>query len=774
MPLTIPTLDNRRYQQLLDEAIARIKMSTPEWTNFNKSDPGVTLIEVFAFLMENLLYRSNQIPDRNRRKFLKLLGVSLQPAGSAVGLVSFSNENGDESFRKTLTLNKDLEVCAGNVRFRTEAALDVLPLETQVFYKRKRTGDTQKLLGYYERLYASSLDPATNSELMLYDTVPLSSTSGGVNLGEDTIDASLWIALLLRKVDQRYNDAAKASVREAIAGKTINLGMVPVVDDSNRRLAPGGLVRAGSPNLVYYQIPKLPEGGKLSASGADRNAEYQTLATSQALAEPFVVQVPLPSEAEQLKLWSDLQPLEAGTSDFPPTLEDSNLNERLVTWLRVTTLSPVHSSRARSGSALLKVLWAGFNAVRVRQREHIFDEVLPDGTGEPDQTAFLSKTPIIAESVKIRVTPLDSPTDEWKEVDDLLSAGPEVPRSDLRHPPGTVLRMNPCVKVFTVNPESGEIRFGDGLRGARPPRDAKVHAEYDFGVGRKGNVGKGTINNGPTLPPGFKVDNPVPTWGGSEAESVVEGEKQISLHLQHRDRLVTVADFKSITKRTPGVDVGRVEVIPMFNPELANNEPGDAPGAVTLMLIPRFDAVHPDAPTPDQTFLNAVCDYLDTRRLVTTEVFLRGPTYVPIWVSVGIKAKPGNSSSEVRESVKQALREFLSPLPPPLVEATTCTTLDSEKRNGWPLHTSVVDRELWVVAARVPGVQSITAVFVAKGNDPQAADGTIKMDWLQLPQVMRMSITDGDPIPIDQMRGQPSPTAPQQRFVPVPVIPEEC
>ena len=68
MPLTIPNLDDRRYQDLLDEALARIPVYTPEWTNFNKSDPGVTLIEVFAFLTENLLYRCNQIPERNRKK----------------------------------------------------------------------------------------------------------------------------------------------------------------------------------------------------------------------------------------------------------------------------------------------------------------------------------------------------------------------------------------------------------------------------------------------------------------------------------------------------------------------------------------------------------------------------------------------------------------------------------------------------------------------------------------------------------------------------------
>ena len=48
MPLQIPSIDNRRYQDLLNEALARIPVHNPEWTNFNKSDPGVTLVELFA------------------------------------------------------------------------------------------------------------------------------------------------------------------------------------------------------------------------------------------------------------------------------------------------------------------------------------------------------------------------------------------------------------------------------------------------------------------------------------------------------------------------------------------------------------------------------------------------------------------------------------------------------------------------------------------------------------------------------------------------------
>src|SRR5258708_2966737 len=133
MPLPIASLDDRRYQDLLDEARARIPVHNPEWTNFNKSDPGITILELFAFLTETLLYRANQIPERNRRKFLSLLGVPLQPASSAQGIMSFSNDRGP---LQTVTLNADLEVRAGQVPFRSELALDVLPVDARVHYKK--------------------------------------------------------------------------------------------------------------------------------------------------------------------------------------------------------------------------------------------------------------------------------------------------------------------------------------------------------------------------------------------------------------------------------------------------------------------------------------------------------------------------------------------------------------------------------------------------------------------------------------------------------------
>jgi hypothetical protein len=81
MPLQLPNLDDRRYNDLLAEALERIPAYTPEWTNYNPSDPGITLVELFAYLADILLYRLNRVTDDNTRKFLKLL-TGMDPVGT--------------------------------------------------------------------------------------------------------------------------------------------------------------------------------------------------------------------------------------------------------------------------------------------------------------------------------------------------------------------------------------------------------------------------------------------------------------------------------------------------------------------------------------------------------------------------------------------------------------------------------------------------------------------------------------------------------------------
>jgi predicted phage baseplate assembly protein len=87
--LPAPNLDDRHFQQLVDEAKRYVQQRTPEWTDHNVSDPGVTLIETFAHMVDQLGYRLNRVPDRNYLAFLDLMGVRLFPPTAARAEVVF-------------------------------------------------------------------------------------------------------------------------------------------------------------------------------------------------------------------------------------------------------------------------------------------------------------------------------------------------------------------------------------------------------------------------------------------------------------------------------------------------------------------------------------------------------------------------------------------------------------------------------------------------------------------------------------------------------------
>jgi hypothetical protein len=762
---TAPVIDPRGYQELLDEALARIKVTTPEWTNFNRSDPGVTLVELFAFLTEALLYRANQIPDRNRRKFLSLLGVPVAPASSARGIVAFANERGP---LVTTTVDEGLEVRAGPVPFRTELGLDILPVEGRAFVKQPLADPPAELVDYYRQLYASHRGQGPQpAELRLYETTPLEALGpAGAPLAR-TADDSLWVALLLREADPP-SDALRQAAREQLAGCTLTLGIVPVLADARARVGPGALGSEAEAPLEF-QLPQPPPGGALPVEVAQRVARYRSLdgrSQVNVLLEPGIVQVALPEDPAALGLWTNLDPLEAGAGDFPPSLEETTLEARLVTWLRV---------KAPAGSEA-SLLSAQINAATVSQRAHVAGEILPQGTGEPDQVVRLARTPVVPGTVMIELAPPSGAPERWQEIDDLLAAGPEVPVRDLRQPPGTPPPPRREASVFVVDAATGEVRFGDGTRGRRPPDGWTLRADYDHGAGASGNVGPGSISTAPALPAGIKVGNPVATWGGADAESVAEAEKQAARYLQHHDRLVTAEDFGTIVRRTPGVQLGRVEVLPTFNPLVV--PPAPTPGAVTLLVLPLVDSAHPGAPEPDRLFLNAICRHVDPRRLVTTEVFLRGPEYVDVWISIGIEVEAGRSAAVVREDVRRALTRFLAPVDPDAPEwfeespASLAQDLSAHPQGGWPLGKQVQRLELVAVASRVPGVRLVNDVQLAAGT-AAPSDG-VPISGLQLPRVRAIAVGPSA-ADLDGVRGQgAAPGGEPPAVVPVPVIPETC
>lgn len=743
MPINPPPLDDRNYADILRDALARIPVHNPEWTNFNDSDPGVTIVQLFAFMTESILYRANQIPERNRLKFLHLLGLPLAPAATAQGFVTLSNERGPLA---SLTLDAGLDVRAGQVRFRTTQGLDVLPITAQIFYKRP-IASTAEQDTLYRQLYADLLGEGVPA---FYETatMPQPAPDGSLPVLDladptTTVDGCLWIALLARPKD------VLGEVRSQLTGKTLTLGIMPRLDDDGIRVA------AGQTNRAETQAPPLRWEivNRTATSDAPNYRLLEARSDGSFLNAPGLVELNLPATVPELTAWNfaELEPGLEGTGEYPPSLADTNLSDRVITWIRLRIdKSPTNQS------IKVRLSWVGINATQVQQRVLMTGEIVGSGTGEPDQCLRLANTPVLPDLVVLTVG-----GERWQQIDDLLAADPEIQVRDPRLPiyaseANAGVQAERRTKVFTLDPESGDICFGDGAHGTRPTQ--LIVANYAFGGGQQGNVGVGSINRSPQLPAGYKVTNPIRTWGGDNAQDIATAERGVSQFVQHRDRLVSVQDFKDITWQTPGVDLGRVDVLPLFDPSHPNE--GEIPGVVTVMVIPASAITN--SPQPDQFFLETVCTYLQPRRLVTTELHVRGPRYVDIWISVSIEILGGYATGPVREAVKQALYRFLSPL------------YGGQQQVGWLLGVSVLPQELEAIVARVAGVRLVNDPLLL-GSATTNNVATIAISGLMLPRLVGVSVTEGPPIPLDQLRNAPPVLPPDgTQWTPIPVLPERC
>src|SRR5438445_3492985 len=312
MPLTLPRLDDRTYNDILQETVARIPVHTPEWTNHNDSDPGMTLLQLFAFMTENLLYRSNLIPERNRRKFLQLLDVPLRPASAARGVVTIANTRGP---LETVTLPAGVPVNAGRIGFVTTRGLDVLPIDARTYYRRRLSGEEAAAATAARALFEPEAGDDTTLEF--YQTTVFEAPASAANVptldlgGTATVDHAVWLALLARP-KETVKDAAAA-----IGDRVLTLGLVVVPDESSRTIRPSAAPGAQAIVPLEYHIST----GRLR----DQQPDYgQLTAVETRVDDLLLLQLPLPP-ASALGTWVDLEPGDDGVGDFPPAIDDDDV-----------------------------------------------------------------------------------------------------------------------------------------------------------------------------------------------------------------------------------------------------------------------------------------------------------------------------------------------------------------------------------------------------------------------------------------------------------------
>lgn len=125
MSLPIPNLDKINFEEFVKEAKSLIPIYDPEWTNHNPSDPGITLIELFAWLCEMVMYRIDQVPDDNYQRFIELLGIKLNDGEELASGIRRGVEQLSECTR-AVTAN-DFEKLAYKAVIEKPGLIDVFP-----------------------------------------------------------------------------------------------------------------------------------------------------------------------------------------------------------------------------------------------------------------------------------------------------------------------------------------------------------------------------------------------------------------------------------------------------------------------------------------------------------------------------------------------------------------------------------------------------------------------------------------------------------------------
>ncbi|MFT5587460.1 MAG: putative phage baseplate assembly protein [Cognaticolwellia sp.] len=664
MPIQRPDLDDLRYERLRELLISRIPVHTPEWTDHNASDPGIAMLELFAWMTEQVGYRFNQVSDRNYIAFLELLGVRLSPAQAASSRLALV-------MVKPETL-KAFRVPAGSLatadtaeapEFEVDTEIAAVPAQLAVVVSTRST-DLRDI-----SIDALPLADDDDPEAWLQDNMALvwdgktpkleEMCAQPLPLGQVDQDAShqrLWLGFVFNPAgpagflgqrvtlsvqlddDEQPDTFAQVRCGDAVAiselagaqyhyyrprqaGETTGRWVtLRTLSDTTDAWARSGEIRFDVPRRMgpipdtEWQAPRAP-----TVLTMEEICEAATASPDTPLPEP--VEHPLPGS-------------------LPTSVVGLPLVVPVSGWIAVSF--PGGSVPAVS------LRQVSFNVVEVTQAASVISELMGTGNGEPGQVLRLAHGNVLDQTLELAVTDLsDGLLHTWERVEDLDASEPDA-------------------KVFTLDREAGEVIFGDGNRGRPPQIGARIIAlSYRHGGGQGADLPPGVITKVTRMPSEVSaVSNMVSALGGKDAETLEQAKIRAPQELEVLGRAVTSSDYRFLTLQAPGLRVARAEVVPLRRPyaEPARTGPGldlrrRAAGALSVVVVPDEVGLYP---RPTAGMLQSVCRWLDQHRLITTEVHVVPPMYVRLYdVEVTVVAEPGYSSVLLRESIAAELETWL-------------------------------------------------------------------------------------------------------------------
>ena len=384
-------------------------------------------------------------------------------------------------------------------------------------------------------------------------------------------------------------------------------------------------------------------------------------------------------------------------------------------WLRVRRLAGEHALEPR----LCRVL---ANTTMAEQTVTVTDEPLGSSDGGKNLQFRTVKTPVLpGQQLQVReperpsfeeqavlekeegkdaiVEKIDERTGRpkeiwirWHEVPDFFGSG-----SRDRH--------------YVVNHLSGEISFGDGLRGLVPPAgigNIRI-ARYRTGGGEFGNRPANTITQlKTTIPYVDKVTNVEPANGGADAEPLESLVRRAPRTLRHRGRAVTVEDYEDLAMLA-SPRVARATCVPLHDLASDPDAKDPRPGKISLIIVPRSKDAKP---TPTMELIGRVQSYVDERRIATADLVIVGPEYVRVDVEAEIAVETLEGTSDVRHKVIETLSRFLHPLTGGL------------SGEGWNFGRKPYDSDLYALIEAIPGVDHVRTLDVKESEDRPGSRAT--------------------------------------------------
>jgi hypothetical protein len=745
MAIPAPQLDSRTWTELTAEAESLLPGLAPEWTDYNLHDPGITLVELLAWLTELQLYRVDRVTPALRRAYLRLLGVVPRALGVARTVVAV-RAAGPPGL--TLAAGTQVTDAAGHVVFESTDDLTVgqawLDLDDRtpgggliVCEAGGRRVDLTAWNGGDRAFEPLGPSPRPGSALLLGFDGPPIPPAGELSL-------YLWTegwetdGEAVRSLAEEWW-AVERQCRSTPAGPRPSRPALVSVTCSARELARALRAYAARTPLTTSAVLLLePRGDRLHVSSADTEPSSRVRVPARVAVEGAVI-------VRGRQLEESVHSLPAGdvtlTYDGGPiaTLTSGSTSVDLPAyppddrpWLRHyaarttweawdgTAWAPLGSvmdeTRALTLSGRVRLAGPGTHAsgpgdarywLRCRLADGGYDcpprlraiavnavpvrhaattlatQELGRSSGAPSEQYALEAAPIVPGSTEIEVVKGNNITRDgtWYEVADWDESGP-----DDRH--------------YRLDPAAGTIEFGDGRVGRVPSRGSTVRAlGYEVGGGAAGNVRRGTLVR--TRPPAPVVETvqPFAAIGGSEAETVDRAHGRALDGLASTTRGVTLDDLEQLARETPGTPVGRAIALPGRHPAYPCLS---APGVVTVVVLPPCG----DRPVPGPAMLREIARYLERRRPLTTELHVAGPEYVGVEVSATLHA--AHTAGDVRTAAQEALDRFFHPLH------------GGEDGQGWPLGRDVLESEVLAVLADVAGVAFADELLIRVGGEEPA------------------------------------------------------